>query len=184
MNGPLRQPADRSLDEARVRAFVRRHEVGLGRFLRLCGCRGAATEEVAQDAFLVAIRRGFAAEGESGVARRFLFTTARHLWLRRVRDDRRRARRHADAVDRLWARELDGDDGQGWLDALERCREALPERSRQALDRTYRDGVGRAELAAELGIGEHGARTLLQRLRATLRDCIERRRRSEERAHG
>ena len=45
-------------------------------------------------------------------------------------------------------------------------------------DRTYRDGLGRAELGAELGIGEHGVRNLLQRLRATLRDCIERRRRS------
>lgn len=162
--------------EDRVDAFVRRHQTGLWRYLRLCGCRGAATEDAAQEALVVAIRRGLVDEPDA-VAAAFLRQSARFVWLRDQRDERRRAARQADAAERIWQRALVDDDGAGWLDALERCLDGLPERSRFALQRTYRDGLGRGELGAELGIGEHGVRTLLQRLRAALRDCIERRRR-------
>jgi RNA polymerase sigma-70 factor (ECF subfamily) len=158
-----------------VVAFVRRHQVALWRFLRVLGCRGQQAEAIAQDALVVALRKGVDRLGEEP-AGAFLRQTCKHLWLREQRDDRRRAERHAAAAESLWQRDLAVDDGAGWLDALDRCLEQLPERSRLALDRTYRDGFGRNELAAELGIGEHGVRTLLQRLRAALRECIERRR--------
>ena len=153
--------------------FVRRHQTGLWRFLRLCGCRGQQAEEITQDALLVALRRGI--PDDDGAAA-FLRQTARFLWLRTQRADLRRVRREAEAAERLWQRELLTDDGAGWLDALDRCLAELPARSRHALERTYRDGIGRGELGAELGIGEHGVRSLLQRLRAALRECIERRR--------
>lgn len=156
-----------------VAAFVRRHQAGLWRFLRVLGCRGLQAEAIAQDALVTALRRGIA---DDGAAAGFLRQTAKHLWFREQRDEARRAERHAAAAERLWARELAADDGAGWLAALDRCLAELPARSRLALDRTYRDGAGRAELGAELGIGEHGVRTLLQRLRAALRECIERRR--------
>jgi RNA polymerase sigma-70 factor (ECF subfamily) len=157
-----------------VAEFVQRHQSGLWRFLRLLGCRGQQAEEIAQDALVLALQRG-AHEAADGAAA-FLRQTAKFLWLKEQRANRRRAERHAVAAELLWQRELEVDDGEGWLLALDRCLEALPARSRQALDRTYRDGVGRKELGAELGIGEHGVRTLLQRLRASLRECIERRR--------
>jgi RNA polymerase sigma-70 factor, ECF subfamily len=166
---PRREPDDD------VGAFVARHQVGLWRFLRACGCRGQQAEEIAQDALLVALHKGMAADAGDAVAA-FLRQTAKHLWLRTQRDDRRRAERHAAAAELVWQQQLANDDGAGWLDALDRCLAELPARSRQALDRTYRDGLGRAELGVELGIGEHGVRTLLQRLRAALRECIERRR--------
>ncbi len=164
-----------------VAAFVRRHETGLWRFLRVLGCRGQQAEAIAQDALVIALQRGFgtaanAADADDGAAAAFLRQTGKHLWLREQRDDRRRAERHAEAAEVAWQRELGHDDGAGWLDALDRCLRELPPRSRQALERTYRDGLGRHELGNELGIGEHGVRTLLQRLRAALRQCIERRR--------
>ena len=156
-------------------AFVHRHQLGLWRFLMVLGCRGQQAESIAQDALVTAVQRGVD-RAEEAAAVRFLQRTARHLWLRERRDDRRRAERHAAAAAEAWQRELAGDDGAGWLEALGRCLDELPPRSRQALERTYGDGLGRAELGVELGIGEHGVRTLLQRLRATLRTCIERRR--------
>ena len=158
-----------------VAAFVRRHQTGLWRFLRVLGCRGQQAEAIAQDALVLALQRRVDATGDADAAA-FLRQTCKHLWLREQRADRRRAERHAAAVERSWQRDLAGDDGDGWLAALDRCLAELPERSRRALDATYRDGLGRAELGAELGIGEHGVRTLLQRLRAALRECIERRR--------
>jgi len=175
----VQTPPRTSLPETapdRVADFVHRHQTGLWRFLRLLGCRGQQAEEIAQDALVLALQRGVEATGDGAAA--FLRQTAKFLWMREQRADRRRAERHAAAAELLWQQKLEVDAGDGWLAALDRCLETLPARSRQALDRTYRDGLGRSELGAELGIGEHGVRTLLQRLRATLRECIERRRQS------
>jgi RNA polymerase sigma factor (sigma-70 family) len=158
-----------------VAAFVRRHQIAAWRFLRALGCRGQQAEAIVQDALVIALQRGLDREPEDD-AGAFVCRTCRHLWWREQRADRRRAERHAAAAERFWRDELRVDDGAGWFEALDRCLGELPPRSRQALDRTYRDGLGRAELGAELGIGEHGVRTLLQRLRAALRACIERRR--------
>ncbi|MCA8963643.1 MAG: sigma-70 family RNA polymerase sigma factor [Planctomycetes bacterium] len=169
------EPAAPAAAASGIDAFVGRHQQMLWRFLRVLGCAGQRAEEIAQDALVIALQRGVE-NGPGPRAAAFLRQTARHLWLREQRADRRRAAHHAEAAERLWQREFDGDDGDGWLQALDRCLEQLPERSRAALDRTYRDGMGRAELGAELGIGEHGVRNLLHRLRAALRDCIERRR--------
>ncbi|MCA8977426.1 MAG: hypothetical protein KDC98_22075 [Planctomycetes bacterium] len=155
-------------------AFVARHQRPLWRFLRLLGCAGQQAEAIALDALVIAVRRGVTARTDDTAAA-FLRQTARHLWLRERRDDRRRAIRHAEAAERLWHRHLAPDAGEGWLEALDRCLAGLNERSRHAIVRTYRDGLGRAELGAELGIGTHGVRNLLHRLRAALRDCIERR---------
>lgn len=154
--------------------FVAEHQVSLWRFLRVLGCRGQQAEAISLDALVLAVHRGVH-ERDPAAAAPFLRQTAKYLWLREQRADRRRARRHVEAAERLWQQGCAVDDGAGWLDALDRCLEGLPERSRAALQRTYRDGLGRAELAVELGIGEHGVRTLLQRLRAGLRECIERR---------
>lgn len=163
------------VDHDPVTAFVRRHQVGAWRFLRVLGCRGQQAEAIVQDALVLALQKGVHAEPD-GDAAAFVRQTCKHLWLREQRADRRRAERHAAAAELLWQRDLEPDDGAGWLAALDHCLEQLPPRSRLALDRTYRDGLGRAQLGSELGIGEHGVRTLLQRLRAALRECIERRR--------
>lgn len=155
--------------------FVDRHQRALWRFLRVLGCAGQQAEALALDALVIALQRGVPTDRDDGAAAAFLRQTAKHLWLREQRSDRRRAARHAEAAEQLWQRHCARDDGNAWLDALDRCLGELPERSRSALDRTYRDGLGRTELGAELGIGEHGVRNLLARLRASLRDCIERR---------
>jgi RNA polymerase sigma factor (sigma-70 family) len=174
LQNPILKPLP-SIPDDLLAAFVRRHQTALWRFLRICGCSGARAEEIAQDALLVALHKGMAA-GDPAEAGAFLRRTARFLWLREVRDERRRMVRHAEAAERVWRQQLAGDDGAGWLVALDACLQDLPPRSRQALERTYRDGLSRQDLGAELGIGEHGVRTLLQRLRAALRTCIERRR--------
>jgi RNA polymerase sigma factor (sigma-70 family) len=160
-----------------VATFVLRHQAATWRFLRVLGCRGLEAESIAQDALVLALQKGVDARPD-GEAAAFLRQAAKNLWLRTQRADRRRAERHAAAAELAWQRDFgDEGDGAGWLEALAQCLAELPERSRRALDATYRDGLSRAELAGELGIGEHGVRTLLQRLRAVLRDCIERRRR-------
>jgi len=169
---PDQQPRDAfAVDDDPTTAFVRRHQRGVWRFLRAIGCPAHAADEVAQDALLLALDRTVADEQ----APAFLCRAAKFLWLRRQRDEGRRALRLAAFGEQLWRRDCARDGGDGLLAALRACVAALPPRSRRAIERTYGDGAGRAELAHELGIGEHGARTLLQRVRAALRACIDRR---------
>ena len=152
-------------------AFVHRHQRGLWRFLRACGCPAHAADEVAQDALLLALERNVDDDAAPG----YLRQAAKFLWLRRVRDEGRSHARWLDAAEQLWQQDCATDAGDGLIAALRTCLDVLPPRPRLALQRVYAEGTSRETLAAELGIGEHGARTLLQRIRAALRDCIERR---------
>lgn len=163
-------------DEVLIEDFVRRHQRGLWRALRAMGCPAADAEDCAQEAFVLGLERGWHLDVDAAAAGRSLRTAARFLWLRRRRDASRRERRLIERAATDWERDSAHDDGDGWLAALERCLAGLPERSRRALELRYRDGAGREVIARELGIGEHGVRSLLQRLRAALRSCIERRR--------
>lgn len=155
-------------------AFVRKHQVGLWRFLRSAGCDAALAEELTQDALLVALRRDVATRQERTAAA-FLRTTARNLWMKRRHSDRRRAELLIDAAEQLWQSDAANDDGDQLLDALQRCVAELPERSRTAIARSYRDGASRQEMATDLNLTEHGVRNMMQRIRKALRECIERR---------
>jgi RNA polymerase sigma-70 factor, ECF subfamily len=167
------EPAPR-LGDAEVAAFVRRHQKAIWRFLRALGCRPHDADELAQDALLIALARP---HDNATAAAAFLRQTAKFVWLRRQRDDRRAAERLAAAADAIWRRYItDTDDGDAHVNALRACVDALPPRSRHVIARFYGEAASRAELAAELELGEHGVRTLLQRLRQALRACIERRR--------
>ncbi len=176
----IREPVSRTelATEAAVAAFVTAHQRGLLRFLRAIGCPVGEAEEVAQDALLIALDRGMVARRDAGA---FLRGAARRVWMRRRRDRSRRERLLAEHAARTWERDCAHDDGDGWHEAMNRCVEALPERSRRALELRYVEDAPRERIAAELGIGEHGARTLLQRLRAALRECVQRRMRDEAR---
>jgi len=159
-------------------ALVRRHQLGLWRYLRALGAAADTAEDLVQDTFLVAMRRLHDDQVERAVAA-FLRQTARHLWLRRHRDDRRREELLADHVDRWWQTTCADDDGEAWLAALRECVATLDGRPRDLLQRFYGDGLDRAAVAAALGMKENGVKTLLQRVRELLRGCIERRLRGE-----
>jgi RNA polymerase sigma-70 factor (ECF subfamily) len=155
-------------------AVVRRHQLGLWRYLRALGVPAADAEDLLQDTFLVAMRRLDEDRGEAAVAT-FLRQTAKNLWLRRRRDRSRREElllAHADAA---WQHDCASDDGERWQLALRACLASLDGRARDVVERFYGDGLGREAVAAAMGMKENGVKTLLQRVRAVLRDCIERR---------
>ncbi|HLQ37828.1 MAG TPA: sigma-70 family RNA polymerase sigma factor [Planctomycetota bacterium] len=160
--------------EQRVTAFVRRHQAATWRFLRCLGCPNAEADELTQDALLLALRRD-QFDVADAPASAFLRATARNLWLHRRRDDARRARRLLAAVEVRWQRDAAADGGSRWLDALQHCIDALQQRARTAIELFYHQQQSRAAVGRALGIGEHGARVLLQRVRAALRSCIEKR---------
>lgn len=166
-------PAPRGGDA--VTRWVARHQVALWRHARLLGCPAHLAEEFTHDALLAGIDRGLHLERRDPTP--WLRTVVTNLWRDAWRRHcRRRERPDTELVERCWQRHAPDDDGDGYLSALRACLERLDGRARRALDLRYAEGATRAEIAAELGLGDEGTKTLLRRTRSALRRCVNRRR--------
>lgn len=145
------------------------------RYLRALGASAHEADDLAQETMLAAHHD---AQRDVADVRAFALGIARNQWLRSRRWWRRRREREvAAAVDQLWAETADRDGGDELVDRLRGCLEQLQPRSRQALDLHYRDGLDWHAVAGRVGLKPNGVKTLAQRARRALRDCIERRNR-------
>lgn len=150
------------------------HRVAIWRYLRMLGARADEADDLGQETMLVACRA--ALPQDPALARAFLRGVARNLWLRTRRFwQRRREREVAAAVDELWVKTADGDDGDQLVTTLRECLGALQTRARNALELHYRDGLPWHAVAAQVGLRPNGTKTLVQRAREALRHCLERR---------
>ncbi len=148
----------------------------LWRYLRMHGASPTEADDLAQEAFVVALQKG-ALDLEPAARWTFLQRTARFLFLR-LRKAGRSGAQLADAVDELWSRDCGADDAEALLDAVRACVEQLDGRARTAVEMSYGfDQIeqSRAAIATALGMQENGVKTLLQRVRKVLRACIDRR---------
>ncbi|MCB9887452.1 MAG: sigma-70 family RNA polymerase sigma factor [Planctomycetes bacterium] len=168
---PRVQLATQGSTSADAGAFVREHQTAVWRYLRLLGADPATADDLLQETFLRFLRRP-GPHPDSGA---ILRTIARGLWIDRHRWlQRRRVVQWAEHVDEALARAVDPDQDL-WLDALHACRDKLAARARCALDLAYRDGLGRQQVADQLGLSPNTVRNLLAQTREVLRQCIEKR---------
>lgn len=155
-------------DETQVADFVRCHQRELLRYARVLGCSDALADELIQDAFVTAWRKG-AICGERRRDAGFLRKLVRDRWVDEQRARRRAAALH-DTVEDLWVEQPEHD---AWLAALATCRARLTGRSADAVAAVYDRGLDREQAASELGMRPNGIKTLLQRTRRALRECVE-----------
>ena len=170
------RPAPQTDRRAQFEALIRRHQAGVWRYLRSLGATADEADDLLQEALLVTWRRsGFEDRGDAAT-RAFLCDVAQKLLRRRWRDRGRRAQRLVELADRQWRDAVERGDasGQAWLDALARCLADLQPRARLAIEE-WHGGGERDGLAARLELKPNGLKMLLQRTRAALRECIERR---------
>lgn len=145
----------------------------LWRYLRALGARPDEADDLCHDALLAAVSLSQPDTAEARDA--FLRGVARNHWLRSRRWwQRRREREIATAVEEMWVKSAAADDGEGLLQQLAHCLEQLERRSRTALERHYHDGLDWDEVGRELGLRPNGIKTLAQRARRVLRDCLAR----------
>lgn len=158
-----------------IEQIIQAHQRDVWRFLMALGCRHDEAEDLTQEAFVEIFRGDFEYRGERETA----------AWLRRVAKHRfistarRRGRsplvRNLDDVDAEWDEFTGQLEGDRRVAFLRLCIEGLGERSKQALKLRYTQECSRDEMADALGMKPAGVKTLLERIRATLRACVERR---------
>lgn len=143
------------------------------RYLRCLRCPRDVAEDLVQEAMLAAVRTW----RQQPPPLPWLLVTARNLWFAQSRRANRAVsmeqlqQLHDRAVE-----ELGADGGDARVRALRACVQALPPRSQQALQLYYRDGLTRREVAARLGMGDEGVKSLLERVKAALKQCVQQRR--------
>lgn len=157
-----------------IETLIRKHQAATWQYLRYLGANPSEADDLTQETFLALLRSSFEDRGESAFLG-FLRKIARNQLLML----RRRAGTELDTVqlevaEHVWARAIRNDSIESFLAELERCREKLEGRARQAVDWSYRDGLGRDEIARRLDMKPQGIKTLLRRTRTLLRECIER----------
>ncbi len=165
---PPPPPPDSPLEQ-----LVHLHLRGVWRFLRLLGCARDEADDLTQETFIIAFRKGLSDRSPPQVAA-FLRRTARHLFLRSRHQRDRRARLLAAAAESLWQRSCAADGGDRRISALRECLAELATKARQLVRMFYAEGRSRAEVAASLGMQETGVKTALQRTRSTLKECVGR----------
>ncbi len=154
--------------------LIRRHQAGVWRYLRSLGCDASTADDLTQDTFLKVLRReSFVFHNDAATAQ-YLRQTAYHLVVSRHRKLGRMMLTDSPAVlDEVWSRwtgqDLTGDEA---VDALRDCLTRLTERAREALRMRFVDGTPRVQIGENLGITDHGARNLMQRAKAQLKECV------------
>ena len=158
--------------------LVREHQAMVWRYLRFLGCRPAEADDLTQDTFLAVLDTPVSRFGTGG-ARAYLRRVARNAFLKHVQRTERRLEVDLEAAEAAYEWYRGDDEGQRTGRALDECLATLPAPARHALALRFSGRGDRDALAAQLGIGAHGVKSLLQRSYAQLRACIARRLRHE-----
>jgi RNA polymerase sigma-70 factor, ECF subfamily len=160
--------------------LIRTHQRDVWRFLVAIGCDHHEADDLTQEAFIRVLEGNFQYRGEPETAA-WLRKTARHLFLTRVRKQSRTVPvADVETLVADWEQyqaAMPEDERIAWL---RECLEALGERAREALSQRYALDLSRDEMARRLGLEPTGVRTLLERARRALRECVEKRRRHAE----
>ena len=146
-------PTPLPLDEAEQ--AVRRHMLGVWRYLRMLGAEPGHADDLTQEAFVVALGKG-AEHREPPEFASFLRKTARFLWLRRQRGSG--IELPTDAVDLLWERDAARDGGDELVEHVRSCVAELGERARAAIRLSYGEGLPRAAVAEAWRCARTGSR--------------------------
>jgi RNA polymerase sigma-70 factor, ECF subfamily len=153
--------------------LVREHQAEVWRYLRYLGATTELADDLTQEAFLQLLRTPFR-DRSVAQTRTWLRTVARNAWVRSFRRPPF-ALADLDAIEATWDGFAREDGGAESLARLRACVAELAGRARDAVRWHYEERCSRAAIAARLGIGEDGVKSLLRRARDVLRACLARR---------
>jgi len=161
---------DHRQEAARI---VQQHQAEVWRYLRYLGASAELCDDLLQETFLQYLRAPYEDRGDAARSG-WLRTVARNLYLRSFRKPVLTVQQ-LDEAELAWRDFTRGDGGAEWLAALRECVQGLDGRAQQAVQLQYQERASRQRIGEVLGIGDDGVKSLLRRVRDTLRKCVERR---------
>jgi RNA polymerase sigma-70 factor (ECF subfamily) len=169
---PLQSPkTDATLDAT---ALITDHQAGVWRYLRAIGCDQSLADDLTQETFFAVLRRPFVQVNPNATSS-YLRRVAYHLLISyRRRQKKMTVTSQLDQLDSQWLRWA-GSEGNGndLADRLAECFDRLTARAQLSLKLRFSEGASREHIAKELGITEHGAKNLMQRAKAQLKQCLD-----------
>lgn len=163
----LKKPID-------IASLMAEHQKSVWRFLRMLGCDASQADDFTQETFLRMHEAGSYPYEESSIGP-YLRSMARNLYISALRRSSRMTTfAHMEDAEAIWQKHTVKEDSDGRIDALKDCVENLDEKSAYLIRMRFRDKESGKHIANELGTSDNGVRCLLKRIRAKLRDCIER----------
>lgn len=144
----------------------------LHRFLRVLGADHAAADDLVQETILYVAQHPFERRtpGETAM---YLRAVAKSLFIKFAQRHKRVIAVDLATIEAEYAQAV-GDDSDSAIEALKRCIAALPERERLILDLRYTRNASREEMGAALNLSDGGVKNLLERVKAKLKECMER----------
>lgn len=140
----------------------------------LLGATMEVADDLAQEAFLVFLRRGSELTDEASAAA-FLRRSAFNL----LRDSRRNEAKRLgilreEAAEVIWKKYRLDEKPDVYREALTECEAHLTDRMQKTVDLFYRRGMSGPEVAKARGLSESDVWSTLHRARERLRSCINR----------
>jgi RNA polymerase sigma-70 factor, ECF subfamily len=152
--------------------LIRAHQDSVWRFLASLGCEANLADDLTQETFLKVLRGRFVYKGSRETIA-WLLRVAKNCYIDAIRSRREVAGVELQEADARWL-EFEGEcDYEQRVQFLRDCMETLPGRSREAIKLRYELDLPREEMAARLGIAPAGVKTLLERIRQLLRECVQ-----------
>lgn len=172
------QEADSSSaqNEAQIRdiaTLIALHQNMVWRYLRSLGAEPELADDLTQETFLEIIRRPLEQISDAATGS-YLRRVAHNLLIsRRRREGRMVVTEHAEHFETAWSKWAGFDGGDRALDVLADCFAKLTERAKLALRLRFVQDSSRQAIAEALGVGQHGAKNLMQRAKTALKECVE-----------
>ncbi|NUQ35632.1 MAG: sigma-70 family RNA polymerase sigma factor [Planctomycetaceae bacterium] len=162
-------------ESADIESLMRSHQADVWWYLRLLGCEPNEADDLTQETFIELLRSHFVWQGDAETIR-FLRTVARRRYSRwREKLGAQRDMSDVDGVDVAWDAFNENATRTEQLIALDRCLETLDQRSRRALVLQFDKGLEREAIAKALGVTAINIKAILQRAKAALKECMQRR---------
>lgn len=160
--------------------LVREHQSSLRAYIRSLGVEALWVDDIAQEALVIAYERRDHFDRELPF-RNWVWGIARNCVLNDRRKTARRSRILNDNVtDILISTSSACDEPEEMLEsdrskliALKQCLEQLPEKSRELLRQRYERNLKASDLAEALDMKSAAVRKSLERLRSSIRKCVE-----------
>lgn len=157
---------------AGLEVLVRNHQRGVWRYLRYLGAQASEADDLTQETFLEVWRKPFD-QYDARATAAYLRQVAKNRFLMLIRARGRRPEVNIEAADQVFAEVAREDGGDGHIAALAECLKRAQGKAKQVVDLFYLDGHSRAETARLMQMNEEGVKTLLRRVKETLRQCVE-----------